>query len=71
MQTQAKEEKTKVDTIKRIISRKKITLPSLRNQDWGTVKSKTKKVSDLLTNISINHITELNDLIYAEAKLVC
>ena len=36
-----------------------------------TVKSKTEKVNDLLTNIPTNDITELNDLIYAGAKLVC
>ena len=29
--------------------KKKTTLPYLRNQDWRAVKSKTKKVNDLLT----------------------
>ena len=53
------------------MSEKKTTLPSLWNQNWRTVKYETKKVNDLLTNISTNDITELNDLIYAEAKLVC
>ena len=39
------------------------------NQDCRTVKSETEKVNDLLTNISTNDITELNDL-NARAKLV-
>ena len=53
------------------MSEKKTILPFLSNQDWRTVKSDTKKVNDLFTNISTNDITELNDLIYAGAKLVC
>ena len=60
-----------VDNIKRIISEKKTTLPSLRNQDWWIVKFESEKVNDLLTNIMTNDITELKDLIYAGAKLVC
>ena len=61
-----------VDINKRIISeKKKPTLPSLRNQDWRTVKSETEKVNDLLTNILTNDITKFNDLIYAGADLVC
>ena len=59
-----------IDAIRRIMSEKKTTLPSLGNQDWRTVKSKTEKVNDLLTNIPTNDIKELNDLIYAWAKLV-
>ena len=35
-----------------------------------TVKSKTEKVNDLLTNISTNDVNELNDSIYTGAKLV-
>ena len=53
------------------MSEKKTTLPSLRNQNWRTAKSETEKVNDLLTNIPTNDITELNDLTYAGAKLVC
>ena len=52
------------------MSEKKTTLPSLRDQDWRTVNSETEKVNDFLTNIPTN-ITELNDVIYAGAKLVC
>ena len=64
-----KEKKYNVNTIKNIISEKKTTLPSLRNQEWRTVKS--EKVNDLLTNLQTNNITELNNLIYVGAKLVC
>ena len=66
----SKKEKAYIDTVKRIMSEKKTTLPSLRNQDWRTVKSETEKVNDLLTNIPTNDTTELNDLIYAGAKLI-
>ena len=64
------EEKTNIDTMKRIMSEKKTTLPSLRSQDYMKVKSETEKVNDLLTNIPTNNITELIDLIYAGEKLV-
>ena len=52
------------------MSEKKNTLPSLRNQEWRTIKSETEKVNYLLTNIPTNDITELNDLIYAGIKLL-
>ena len=57
--------------MKRIISKKKTALPSLRNQEWKTVKSETEKINNLLTNILKNNIADLNNLIYAGAKLVC
>ena len=58
-QTLTPEEKTNnAETIKRIMSEKKTTLSSLRNQDWRTVKSETEKVNDFLTNIPTNNITE-------------
>ena len=60
-----------LDVMKRIMSEKKTKLPSLRNQDLRTVKSKTEKINELLTNTPTNDITGLNDLIYAGAKLVC
>ena len=60
-----------VEIIKRIISEKKTTLPSFSIHEWRTVKLKTGKINDLLTNIPTNNIKELNDLIYAGAKLVC
>ena len=42
-----------------------------RNIEWRTGKSKTEKVNQVLTYISTNNITELNELTYAGAKLVC
>ena len=56
---------------KEIGSEKKTTLPSLRNQDWKTVKTETEKINKLLTNMSMKNITELNEQINAGAKLVC
>ena len=49
------------------MSEKKTHLPSLGRR---TVKFETEKMNNLLTNILTNNITELNDLIYAGAKLV-
>ena len=49
----------------------KTTLPSLRNIKWRIIKAETIKVNQVLTCISTNNITELNELIYAGAKLVC
>ena len=59
-----------IEVIKRIMSEKKITLPSLRNQNWKTVNIETEKINEL-THMSTNNITELNELIYARAKLFC
>ena len=50
---------------------KKTTLPSLRNIEWRIVKAETNKVNQVLTYIPTNNITDLNELIYAGAKLVC
>ena len=57
--------------MKRIMSKKKTTVLFLRNQNWRTVRSETEKVNNLLTYIPTNNITDLNDLIYEGAKLVC
>ena len=59
-----------IEILNRIISAKKTALPSLRNQNWKTVKTETKKINKLLMHISTN-ITELNELIYTIAKLIC
>ena len=32
-----------IENLKRIMSEKKTRLPSLRNQDWRTVKTETEK----------------------------
>ena len=45
--------------------------PSLRNIEWKTLKIETNKINDILPYILTNNITELNELIYAGAKLVC
>ena len=49
----------------------KTTLPSLRNIERRTLKTEANKINKILPYISTNNITELNDLIYAGAKLVC
>ena len=53
-----------IQILKRIMSEKKNRLLSLRNQDWKTIKEETEKISELSTN----NITELNEIIYIEAK---
>ena len=49
----------------------KITLLSIRNIEWRTVKTETNKINQVLPYISTYNIIELNELIYAGAKLVC
>ena len=49
----------------------KITLPSLRNIEGKTLKIETNKINQILPYIPTNNVTELNELIYAGAKLVC
>ena len=49
----------------------KTTLPSLRNIEWKTQKIESNKINHILLYIPMNNITELNELIYAGAKLVC
>ena len=65
------EQKLILKKFKRILNKEKTTLPSLRNIEWRIVKVETNKVNQVLTYISTNNITELNELIYAGAKLVC
>ena len=70
-QTLTQEQKINLENLKRIMNGEKTTLPSLRDIEWRTVKTETEKINQLLTYISTNNITELNELIYAGAKLVC
>ena len=56
--------------MKIIISEKNTTLPSVRIQGKKTVKVETEKINKLLTHISTNNITVLNELISAGEKLV-
>ena len=53
------------------MSSEKSILPSLRNTEWKTLKIETNKINHILLYIQTNNITELNELIYAGARLVC
>ena len=53
------------------MSSEKTILRSLRNMEWKTLKIETNKINHILPYIPTNDITELNELIYAGAKLVC
>ena len=44
-----------IDNLKRIMSEKKTGLPSLRNQDWRTIKTKPEKNKQIIN-------TYLNEL---------
>ena len=70
-QTLTQEQKVNLENLKRIMNREKTTLSSLKNIEWRTVKTKTNKINQVLSYISTKNITELNELIYAGAKLVC
>ena len=65
------EQKLILKNLKRILNSEMNTLPSLRNIEWRIVKAETNKVNQVLTYISTNNKPELNELIYAGAKLVC
>ncbi len=49
----------------------KTSIPSLRNTEWRTLKTETNRTNQMLPYISTNNISELNDSIYAGAKLAC
>ena len=49
----------------------KTNLPLLRNIECRTLKIEMNKINQGLPYVSTNYITELNELIYAGAKLVC
>ena len=53
----AQKEKINEEIIKRIMSEKKTTSSSLRNQERKAVKTKTEKINKVLTHISTNNIT--------------
>ena len=67
-QTLSKELKVNIENLKRIIYGEMTTLPSLRNIEWRTVKTETKKINQVLPYISTSNITELDKLIFAGAK---
>ena len=53
------------------MSSEKTIPPSLRNIEWKTFRIETEIINHILPNIPTNNITELNELFYARAKLVC
>ena len=53
------------------MSSEKTTLPSLRNIEWKKLKIETNKINHILPYLLTNNINELNELIFAGAKLVC
>ena len=70
-ETQSKKHKGNLNYLKRIMNGEKTTLLSLRNIEWRTVKSETNKINQVLPYISMNNITELDELIYTRAKMIC
>ena len=66
----SQEQKINLENVKRITNSEKATLPSLRNIEWRTLKIETNEINQVLPYISTNNLTELNELIYAGAKLV-
>ena len=70
-ETLSQEQKMNLENVKGIMSSEKTILPSLRNIEWKTLKTETNKINHILPYIPTNNITELNELIYAGAKLVC
>ena len=69
--TLLQEQKVNLENVKRIMNSEKTILPSLRNIEWKTLKIETNKINRTLPYLPTNNITELNELIYAGAKLVC
>ena len=66
----SQEQKVNLENVKRIMNSEKTILTSLRNIEWKTLKIETNKINHILPNIPTNNTTELNELIYAGAKLV-
>ena len=64
------EEKTKIQALKEIMRGEKTTLPSLRDKDRKKVGEVTEQVNCLLQHIETDTLLELNNLIYAGAKMV-
>ena len=70
-ETLSQGQKINLENMKRIISSEKTILPSLKNIEWKTLMIETDKINIILPYLPTNYITELNELIYAAAKLVC
>ena len=69
-QTLSQEQKMNLENLMRIMISEKTTLLSLRIIGWRTVKTETNKINQVLTFISTDNISELNELIYAGTKLI-
>ena len=50
----SQEQKINLENVKRIISREKSILPSLRNIEWKTLKIETDKINHILPYIVVN-----------------
>ena len=70
-ETLSQEQKVNLENVKRSMNKETTILPSLRNIEWKTLKIETNKINHILPYIPTNNITELNELIYARANLVC
>ena len=69
--TLSQEQKVNLENLKRIMNSEKTTLASFRNIEWRKVKTETNKINQVLPYISTINITELNEQMYAGAKLLC
>ena len=56
--------------IKRIMSEKKTTLPSLTNQDWKTVKVKTEKKKKRILNTYLNKHYGIRETNLCKSKII-
>ena len=70
-ETLSQEQKVNLQKVKKIMNSEKTILPSLINIEWKTLKIEINKINHILPYIPTNNITELNELIYAGAKLLC
>ena len=70
-ETLSQEQKANLENVNRIMNIEKTILPSIRNIEWKRIKTETNKINHILPYIPTNNLTELNELIYAGAKLVC
>ncbi len=63
-------DKISIELVKKITPEKMTALRSFWNQDKKNVKLETEKIDKLLPNIPTDDITDLNEIIYAGAKIV-
>ena len=63
-QTLTQEQNVSLENLKGIMNGEKTNLLSLRNIEWRTIKTETKKINQVLPYVSTNNITKLNEVIY-------